>query len=163
MSYAISTRPFRSVRHPAIDSIFDGFYSQPYLAVRKQEKERSARPAADIYETKQQYQLFIDLPGIKKEQVSLDIKDGERSLQTKIDHSNQEAVDASAENGAERNAAEKLLLRRERTQLNYARKFLLDESVDIDAVSAEMVDGVLTITLPKTAPVDPGAREVRIN
>ena len=87
-------------------------------------------PAADIYETQTGYAIAIDLPGISREAVEIDINDNR--LMVKGTRTMDETTH-----------------RRERPRGKFLRTFSIPASVDQDGIGAEYKDGVLNIRLPK--------------
>jgi HSP20 family protein len=87
-------------------------------------------PAADIYETKSGFAIAIDLPGITRDAVEIDVDDnrlivkGTRSL-------------------------EESKHRNERPRGKFLRTFTIPGTVDQGGIGAEYKDGVLQIRLPK--------------
>jgi HSP20 family protein len=99
------------------------------------------RPAVDIVEGKDAIWLKAELPGVKNEDVHIEIEKnvltlrGERKNETKVEKDN--------------------FFRYERRFGQFARSFVLPENVDGNAIDAEMKDGVLTVKLPKKAAEQP--------
>ena len=102
-------------------------------------------PAMDLCETAQAYILTAELPGVAREQVRIDIRDGKLTL-----HGRREArVSCERYHQVERGHGE------------FCRSVVLPQAVDTTAISAEMRDGVLTVTVPKAA--DAGRRRVEVS
>ena len=102
-------------------------------------------PAMDLCETAQAYILTAELPGVAREQVRIDIRDGKLTL-----HGRREArVSCERYHQVERGHGE------------FCRSVVLPQAVDTSAISAEMRDGVLTVTVPKAA--DAGRRRVEVS
>lgn len=91
---------------------------------------------ADISETEKAYELQIDLPGMKKDDVSVDYADG--------------VVTISGERRDEREDERKGYYLSERSYGACKRSFRVPENVDHQNIGAKFADGVLTVTLPKT-------------
>jgi HSP20 family protein len=88
-------------------------------------------PAADIYETERAYLIALDLPGIDRAALEIDIDDNRLSIRgTRI-------TDDSKQH------------RSERPRGRFARSFTVPSSVDQAGIGAEYKDGVLEIKLPK--------------
>jgi HSP20 family protein len=93
------------------------------------------RPAVDTYEEDNNIVIKAELPGIKKENVAIDIKDnvltlkGERSEETEVKEEN--------------------YYRKERSYGKFHRAFTLPDAVDPNKIEASYKDGVLKITIPK--------------
>jgi HSP20 family protein len=93
-------------------------------------------PAADIIETAAGYELHLALPGVAKEAVSLDFVDGQLVVS-----GNRPAPATEGENAPK--------LRRIETRFGeFSRTFRLPETVNVRAISAELTDGLLRVTLP---------------
>ena len=102
----------------------------------------------DITEKDGKYVLEADLPGFKKEDISVDIdKD---CLTITAEHKSEEK---------EENADS--YIRRERYYGSYTRSFNV-KGIDTEAITAAYNDGVLTLTMPKIEPEVPAARRLEI-
>ena len=88
-------------------------------------------PAADIYETETGYSIAIDLPGIDRQAVEIDIDDNRLIVK------GNRVVEASMKQRTERPAGK------------FLRAFTVPGSVDQGQIGAEYKDGVLQIRLPK--------------
>jgi HSP20 family protein len=102
-------------------------------------------PAIDLCETAAAYVLTAELPGVSREQVRIDIRDGKLTLQGRRDA----RVPCEQYHQVERGHGE------------FCRSVMLPQAVDSANIAAEMRDGVLTITVPK-AP-DTGPRRVEVS
>lgn len=93
-------------------------------------------PAADIFETAQGFELHLALPGVAKDAVSIDFQDGQLVVA-----GNRPAPATEGENAP--------ALRRVETRFGeFRRAFRLPETVNVKAISAELTDGLLRLTLP---------------
>ena len=102
----------------------------------------------DITEKDGKYVLEADLPGFKKEDISVDIdKD---CLTITAEHKSEQK---------EENADS--YIRRERYYGSYTRSFNV-KGIDTEAITAAYNDGVLTLTMPKKEPEVPAARRLEI-
>ena len=102
----------------------------------------------DITEKDGKYVLEADLPGFKKEDISVDIdKD---CLTITAEHKSEEK---------EENADS--YIRRERYYGSYTRSFNV-KGIDTEAITAAYNDGVLTLPMPKKEPEVPAARRLEI-
>ncbi len=103
----------------------------------KETREQIAlwRPMTDAYETPQAYVVQIELPGLDRKQIRLEVKDhelwvyGERRMLKEVSGATYQIL--------------------ERSYGPFARKFLLPPNVNTDKISATTQDGLLTITVPK--------------
>jgi len=100
-------------------------------------------PAVDIIEDDAGVTLVADVPGVRKDDVEIEIED---RVLTITGHATQpDASDA---------------IYREHGFGGYTRRFNLSDRFDHDKVSASLVDGVLTVTLPKASRLVPRKIEV---
>ncbi len=103
----------------------------------------------DIRETDTAYILEAELPGFKKEEISVTI-DGV-TLTIKASHASEEKNEEGKND----------YIRRERSYRSYSRSFDL-KGIDADKISAAYHDGVLELTLPKEEQKKPEARTLEI-
>ena len=103
----------------------------------------------DIKKQDGNYILEAELPGFKKEDISIDI--------------DKDCLTISAEHKSEENEddKDKGFIRRERYYGSYSRSFNI-KGIDADAISASYSDGVLTLTMPEKTPEIPAARRLEI-
>jgi HSP20 family protein len=98
-------------------------------------------PSVDIYETKDAIRVRAELPGLDKEAVHVEVKDGVLTLR--------------GERKFEREVKEENYHRIERAYGTFHRSFTLPSSVDAEKVTARMKDGVLEVDLPKKEQAKP--------
>ena len=93
-------------------------------------------PRADILEGEKEFRVLMDLPGVPHENLDLSIED--QTLWVKA-----ERIERVPEGFESR--------RKERSgHVTFSRTFSLGNAVNVDDISAEFKNGVLTITLPKS-------------
>lgn len=105
----------------------------------------------DVVETEGEYLLSVDLPGFKKDQVSVEIEDGYLVISAQAETSNDGEI-----------KGEPKYLRRERSSKSLKRSFYVGDDVNEESIEAKMEDGVLSITLPKKTPVVPPKKTINI-
>jgi HSP20 family protein len=93
-------------------------------------------PAVDIVELKDELVLTAELPGMRAEDVSIDIENNMLRIR--------------GEKKMEREQEKEKTYLWERSYGMFERAFTLPRTVDPDRIEAEVVDGVLTVHLPKT-------------
>lgn len=93
-------------------------------------------PVVDIAENDKEYVVKGELPGIKKEDVKVDVSNGVLTI--------------SGERKFERNEKGDKFHRIERSYGGFARSFVLPEDVIGEKIAAEFKDGVIAVRLPKT-------------
>lgn len=92
-------------------------------------------PAVDLCETEDAFLITAELPGLTREQVRIDVHENRVSIQGRRDA----RVSCDKYQQVERGHGE------------FLRTFVLPHTVDADAVSADLADGILTVTVPKSA------------
>src|ERR1700730_5139244 len=105
--------------------------------VSKEEKTVPARyfvPTTDIFETADALTVLMGLPGVDKQALDVNIENGVLRVEGRIDHSKYEGMDP---------------LYTEYNVGHFARSFTLSNKID-QQISAQLEDGVLTLTLKKT-------------
>ena len=106
--------------------------------VSKEEKTVPARyfvPTTDIFETADALTVVMELPGVDKQALDVNIENGVLRVEGRIDHSKYEGMDP---------------LYTEYNVGHFARSFTLSNKIDQQQISAQLEDGVLTLTLKKT-------------
>ncbi|MEE1411194.1 MAG: Hsp20/alpha crystallin family protein [Bulleidia sp.] len=91
----------------------------------------------DIRDEKDHYEMMVDLPGFKKDEIQLSLQDGYLTI--------------SAEKGLDKDENDKNgnLIRQERYSGALSRSYYIGESITEDEVKAKFEDGVLSIIIPK--------------
>ena len=92
------------------------------------------KPLTDVVESDNDYQITFDVPGITKEDVSIDITG--------------DTLEISTENGTEKLDDWKIQ-HKERFRTKYYRKLVFPGILDAKKASTLLKDGVLTVTIPK--------------
>jgi HSP20 family protein len=105
-------------------------------------------PPIDVYETTAAYVVTAELPGLTREQVDLAVVDSRLTIQGR-----REARPASGDAVHYHQV--------ERGHGSFTRVFEFAEKIDGDRISADLADGVLTVTVPKVAPPPPRKIDVR--
>ncbi len=113
---------------------------------RATERARTIRPAVDILDYGEKIVLLADLPGVKQDDVSINIEDRVLTL------------DAKTHAGMERGA-----IYSEFALARYYRQFELSDLVDQDKISAELKNGVLNLHMPKAEKSKPRSVQVSVN
>ncbi len=96
---------------------------------------RAWLPKVNIKETDKQYVITAALPGVKKEDVKIEVRNGVLTI--------------AGEQKEEKEEKGKDYLRREMSFGSFQRSFVLPEGVHPEDVKASQKDGLLTVTLPK--------------
>lgn len=97
-------------------------------------------PQVDIFETEKEITLLADIPGVKSEKLSIDLRDNVLTITGDI-----EPVESADE--------EDVLIEYETGR--FYRQFTLSEVIDQNRIDAKLSDGVLRLTLPKVEKATP--------
>lgn len=120
------------------ENMFDDFFDADFFGGRNPLYGKHAKNLmkTDIREKDGAYELSVDLPGFKKDEISLDVKDGYLTI--------------SAEKGLDKDEEDKKgrVLRQERYAGVCTRSFYVGD-VKAEDVKAKYKSGVLTVVLPK--------------
>lgn len=125
------------------ENLFDDFFSDPFELVVPQGrnplygKHAKNLMKTDVRETEGTYELDVDLPGFKKEEVKLQLKDG--------------CLTISAEKSLDKDETDKRgkLIRQERYSGACSRSFYVGETVEPSQISAKFENGILQVSIPK--------------
>ena len=103
-------------------------------------------PSVDIFETDRELTLLADLPGVKAENLTIDLRENILTLTGEV-----EPFESANEND--------ILIEYETGK--YYRQFSLSNVIDQSKINANLKDGVLRLTLPKVEEAKPRKIEVR--
>ena len=140
--------PFRDVA--ALQDRINRIFSESFGGSRELDDDSGLydwRPPVDIYEAADDFILKVELAGIEKEDVNVEVKDnvltlkGERLLDPEI--------------------KDEQYYRKERAFGKFQRSFTLQESIKPEHVKASFKNGILTITVPK--PTTEKTKQVTVN
>lgn len=107
-------------------------------------------PSVDIIETKDNYTFEMELCGLSENDVELSIKERVLTVESKKKETVNNKDDKKLlENKSENKEMEKRYLLSERRKYSFKRQFTLPQNVDVENVSANFVNGLLTISVPK--------------
>ena len=111
--------------------------------VAKEEKTVPAKyyiPPADIYETDDALTVILEVPGVEKKNVNINLENDVLKIDAQIDFAKYEGYEPVY---TEYNVG------------HFQRAFTLSSKIDQDKITAEFNDGVLTLTLKKSKEVTP--------
>ena len=109
------------------------------------EENRYIVPPVDIFETKNDLTVIVDLPGVQKRDVDIQVDQNILTIKGKVQYT-----------------IPKDVIRGEFGLMDFFRQFQLSDEVDSEKISAKSSNGVLTITLPKAEKVKPHQVKIKV-
>ncbi|HRP88563.1 MAG TPA: Hsp20/alpha crystallin family protein [Edaphocola sp.] len=130
-----------------MDTIFEGNVGKRNF---KDDMERnySIQPPVNIFEMEHQFFIEVLAPGVKKEDIKLQVEDNILTL------SYDKNEPAKVETGK--------LLRGEFTVKSFKRSFTLNDAIQTEGILASYEEGILKIEIPKKEPVKPVQIEINV-
>ncbi len=116
------------------DNLFENFF--PSLHFGEAGDSGFFSPSVDIEEQDNRYLITADMPGVKKEDIALELEDGVLTLRAERNEDSREEHKGR-------------IIRRERRHGSFARSFSVGHSVTEADISAQFANGVLTLTIPR--------------
>jgi HSP20 family protein len=139
---------FRRNELPVTNRLFEGFF-EDFPCFSYPETNNQWNPAVDILEKDGNLVLRAELPGMTEKQIELKVEGdtlilkGERKMDSEDKKENYHRVESY--------------------HGSFTRSFRLPDSVDLDKISADYKNGVLTVTLPQKPEVKPREIPVSVN
>jgi HSP20 family molecular chaperone IbpA len=112
--------------------------------IEKTREMYEATPAVDIYENENEILLHADMPGVVKDDISVDIDNGTLSI-----------------SGVRKLETEGAVTYEEFSDVEYIRSFSVPQTIDVEKVEAELKSGVLRLHLPKSEAAKPRQIEIK--
>jgi len=151
-------RPFDSPRRE-IDQLFDEFdggvwrwpFRRSFFDIepfRRIEAVFGAAPAVDVTETDKAYEIAAELPGMSDKNVEVKLADSVLTIK--------------GEKQEEKEEKKKDYYLNEHNFGSFQRAFQVPDGVDVDKIEASFKNGVLTVTLPKSAQAQKTAKKIDV-
>ncbi len=105
-------------------------------------------PAIDLYEGAEGWTMYVELPGVRPEEVNLHVESGVLALEVK--------------KGAPAEAKDLAAVLRERVYGEFRREVTLPDGVDAERIEASFKDGVLVLALAKREDAKPKRIEIKV-
>lgn len=118
------------------ENLLDDFFASPFRG-HSYETSVNEMMKTDVKETGQGYEMIMNLPGIRKEDVKAELKDGYLTIQ------------ASSNSEKNEKDSEGRYIRRERYSGSCSRSFYIGEAVGQEDIKARFEDGTLRLFIPK--------------
>jgi len=130
---------------PYFNNVFDSLFSE---ALNKNLNVNKV-PGVNILETEADYKIELAAPGLNKEDFQINLK--------------KDTLSVWSEKKVNEEEAKKDYTRKEFDYYSFARSFVLPESVDEEKISAEYVNGILTITIGKRDESKSASKEIKVS
>lgn len=147
-------RPFESLRRE-VDRLFEDFgtedfWRRPFRSLAGFERARKlvARPAVDVTEGDKAYEITAELPGLDEKNIEVNVANGGLTIK--------------GEKKEEKEEKQKGYYVSERSYGSFERHFDLPDGVGADKIEASFKNGVLKVTLPKTAEAQKPAKKIEV-
>ena len=157
-----SFRPIRGRHHHFLDDESSqkccrkGNKRNDKLCVRKCDDDSLINPffgfgRMDIKENKENYEVHADLPGMKKEEINVNVKDNILTIDCERKEEKKEEDDDNNYHYVERHFG------------TFKRSMTVPNDIDADHITAEYMDGVLKLVLPKQKVPEEKSTKININ
>lgn len=133
---------FQSLRG-RVDELMESFTHRDRPAIAR---DRAWKPAVDMYETPHAVVVFVDIPGMRREEIEVTLQDNVLRIA-----------------GYRRGAVPEGVRTCHQMEIDsgpFERRLRIDLPIDARQISAQYQDGFLRITLPKATANDPGRVEI---
>lgn len=132
-----------------MDDLFDDFFEMaPFGEGEREERLVPFSPSVDVSEKDNQIQVTAELPGLAEDDIDLSLSENVLTI--------------CGEKKEERKAEEQNYYRVERSYGSFQRRIPLPAEVEADQVEASFKNGVLSVTLPKTAKAQQEQKKIEI-
>lgn len=135
---------------PAFDRAFENFrrdFERSFASFPAMPAMPKSSMTCDIADEGDKYVIKLDVPGVKKDEIKLNVFDN--------------SLEVSAQHKEEEEEKRKNYVRKERSEISYYRTVPLPEKIVSGKAQAKLSDGVLNITVPKETPT-PKAKSTSI-
>src|ERR1041384_7186031 len=139
--------PFMNLSN--LHSVWNDWFDDDVTRSPAQPSKSTWYPAVDVLEANEGYVIRAELPGMKKEDINVELKEGEWGL------SGKRKADTLADGVKYRHV--------ERAAAKFWRSFSLPERIRQDAIEASYKDGVLEVRIPKAEEAKPRQIEISVH
>jgi len=144
--HLVRFNPFRELT--GIDRLFNDTVNRSFEDADTRLTNRTWSPSVDVSETESEIIFTAEFPGFGKDEIDISVNEGRLSI------------------SGERQFTEKEKTKHHRVERwygNFYRSFLLPKSADAEKISANLKNGVLTVTMPKKEEAKPRQIPVSVN
>ncbi len=130
-----------------MERVFDSLLGRTVGTILRTGNAEKYSPTLDIVESMDAYEVFVDLPGVKPEDVKLEMHEGKLVVSGKRTASSEQK--------------DRTFHRLERTAGSFSRIVSIPNEVDVEKIDASYDHGVLKIVIPKAIKKQPKKIEIR--
>lgn len=131
-----------------MEAVLNRYRPQTSKANTEAMKQSDWYPVVDVSESETSFFVHAELPGVKKEDMSISVNEGVLTLSGKRENKHEET----------KNKVHRI----ERSFGSFSRSFTLPDSADAENINARFEDGILNIEIPKSAEEKPRQFDVKI-
>ncbi|MEO6070504.1 MAG: Hsp20/alpha crystallin family protein [Chitinophagaceae bacterium] len=133
-----------------INNLMDNFFEPSSSMLRNGVELPTGKQSVpvNILESENAYHLNVVAPGFQKESFSINLE--------------KEILTITGELKEKESEKEEKQVRMEHKIHSFKRSFTVDELIDAEKISAEYVNGILSLNLPKKAPVKPSVKQISV-
>lgn len=124
-------------------------FDHAFPTLRHKFDVESFSPRIDIVEKEESFEITADLPGVRKEDISVQINSGNLT------------IEATTSRNEEQKEGDKVI-RKERYEGKLMRSFYLGHNLKQEDISASFTDGVLKVEVPKIEPSHPASARIEV-
>lgn len=110
------------------------------------DRARTLRPLVDVSETEDRYVVEVEVPGVKREDIAIEVVSNELTISGEYGEKEQEGAGATHS--------------RTRRTGRFEYRSVLPRDIDAEKITAELAEGVLTVTVPKAETAKPRRIEI---
>lgn len=143
--HLVKFNPFRELA--GVDRLFNDTFDR-FFEDTGTRSNGTWSPSVDVSETETEIVFTAELPGFEKDEIDISVKEGRLSISGEREFTEEK---------------ETKYHRVERWYGKFRRSFLLPKSADAEKISANLKNGVLTLTLPKKEEAKPRQITVSVN
>lgn len=143
------------MRYPTVENLFDEmfndfndeFFGVPRRGLMRAPRRENALMRTDVSEKDDAYELKVDLPGFKKDNIKVKLDDGFLTISAE---QSSEKVEREDESGKARKNGR--IIRQERYLGAMSRSWYVGDAIKQKDIKASYKNGVLSLTVPKATP-----------
>jgi HSP20 family protein len=152
--YAPQSPAYRDEFLTSMDHVFDSVFREMFPQTTKEflgldPFTKGAYPKVDVRDGETQVTIEAEVPGLKKEQVTVEVQEGVLTIKG-------DKRDEKAEEKAN------TYLFKELKRSSFSRSFTLSDGLDSANIKAKFENGILEVVIPKKSPTPPSVRKVNV-